>query len=180
MTLSARIFAAGELAMKSLASFVMGFVIVFSLTASGVALEREEDEHSYAGPAEGPGRAHMDISCSPAVAEKFDRALALLHNFWYSRALEGFPQVSSADPECAMAYWGAAMTYNHPFWDPPSQADETAAWTLVQKGLVAQHASAREKLYLTAVAALYRDAGAGTKSARDQQYRDAMAALYAK
>jgi len=79
-----------------------------------------------------------------------------------------------------MAYWGAAMTYNHPFWDPPTPADETAAWALVQKGMSAQEASAREKLYLAAVAALYKDAGAGTKSARDQHYRDAMAAVYAK
>ena len=54
--------------MKSLASFAMGFVIVFSLTASGVSQERAEDEHSYARPEEGAGRAHMDTSCSPAVA----------------------------------------------------------------------------------------------------------------
>ena len=64
--------------MKSLASFAMGVVIVFSLTASGVAEERAEDEHSYAGPEEGPGRAYMDTSCSPAVAAMFDRALALV------------------------------------------------------------------------------------------------------
>jgi hypothetical protein len=79
-----------------------------------------------------------------------------------------------------MAYWGAAMSYNHPFWDPPSQADESAAWTLSQRGLSAQEASAREKLYLAAVAALYKDAGAGRKSARDQNYRDAMEAAYAQ
>ena len=132
--------------MKSLAFVAMGIVVVSSLTASGVAQERAEDEHSYAGPEEGPGRAHMDTSCSPAVAAEFDRALALLHNFWYSRALEGFQQVSSADPECAMAYWGAAMTYNHPFWDPPTQADEAAAWALVQKGLSAATSSPRERL----------------------------------
>jgi tetratricopeptide (TPR) repeat protein len=79
-----------------------------------------------------------------------------------------------------MAYWGAAMTYNHPFWDPPSQADEAAGWALVQKGLSAPKASTREKLYLGAVAALYKDAGAETKSARNENYRDAMAAVYAK
>jgi hypothetical protein len=63
-----------------------------------------------------------------------------------------------------MAYWAAAMTtYKHPFWDPPSQADETADWALVQIGLTAQKASAREKLYLAAVAALYKDAGVETK-----------------
>src|SRR5260370_11144796 len=107
-------------------------------------------------------------------------AIALLHNFWYVRALERFNQVLKNDPGCAMAYWGAAMTYNHPFWDAPSQADETAAWTLVQKGLSAPEASAREKLYLAAVVALYKDAGAGSKSVRDQNYRDAMAAAYAQ
>jgi tetratricopeptide (TPR) repeat protein len=122
----------------------------------------------------------MDTSCSDTVTVEFDRALALLHNFWYDRALERFNRVAKNDPECALAYWGAAMTYNHPFWDPPSQADETAAWALVQKGLTARKASTREKLYLDGVAILYKDAGAGTKSVRDAQYRDAMAAVYAK
>src|SRR6266581_3970833 len=131
-------------------------------------------------PIAGLGHAHMDTSCSPRVRADFDRALALLHNFWYARALEAFTAVAQRDPDCAMAYWGAAMTYNHPFWDPPSQADETAAWALVRKGLAVQKVSAREKLYLTAVAALFRDAGAGTKSVRDLQYRDSMAAVYAK
>jgi hypothetical protein len=137
-------------------------------------------QHSDSGPDEGFGRVHMDISCSPAVATDFDRALALLHNFWYVRALERYNQILKNDPGCAMAYWGAAMTYNHPFWDPPSQADETAAWALAQKGLSAPEASAREKLYLAAVAALYKDGGAGSKSTRDQNYRDAMAAAYAQ
>ena len=96
----------------------------------------------------------MEISCASTVTAEFDRSLALLHNFWYARALEHFTQVAKDDPECAMAYWGAAMTYNHPFWDPPSLTDEAAAWALVQKGMAAQKASAREKLYLAAVAEL--------------------------
>jgi hypothetical protein len=100
-----------------------------------------------AGPAEGPGRAHMDISCSPAVAAKFDRALALLHNFRYSRALEGFQQVSSADSQCAMAYWGAAMTYNHPFWDAPSASDESGCSGFCAKGNCSEgNVPAREAL----------------------------------
>jgi len=121
----------------------------------------------------------MQISCSQPAGAKFDRALALLHNFWYARALDGFQQVSKDDPECAMAYWGAAMTYNHPFWDAPSAADEATAWGSVQKGLAAKKMSPREKLYLKAVASLYKDAGAGPKAARDEGYRDAMAAAYA-
>jgi tetratricopeptide (TPR) repeat protein len=163
---------------SSAISFVI--VIVFFFAAPGFAQQAEEHAHSNAVSGEGLGRVHMDISCSPAVDAKFDRALALLHNFWYARALDGFQQVSNDDPDCAMAYWGAAMTYNHPFWDSPPQADETAAWALSQKGMSAQKASARETLYLAAVAALYNDAGAGSKSARDRNYRDAMAAVYAQ
>jgi len=148
---------------------------------AAVALAQHESvERLNPGLEEGLGRVHMEITCSPNVSVEFDRALALLHNFWYARSLEYFNRVIKKDPECAMAYWGAAMTYNHPFWDPPSQADEVAAWRIVLRGLSAKKASARERLYLAAVAALYKDARAGTKSARDEKYRDAMASVYAK
>jgi hypothetical protein len=71
----------------------------------------------------------MQTSCASAVSVDFDRALALLHKFWYARAFERFNQVAKKDPECAMAFWGAAMTYNHPFWDPTSQASWACAPT---------------------------------------------------
>jgi tetratricopeptide (TPR) repeat protein len=162
----------------------MGFprFLLLAISALAVAIPVQDKQYPRpsSGSGEGLGRVHMDISCAPSVTAEFDRALALLHNFWYVRALERFNQVLKNDSGCAMAYWGAAMTYNHPFWDPPSQADETTAWTLVQKGLLAPEASAREKLYLVAVAALYKDAGAGSKSGRDENYRDKMAAVYAQ
>jgi tetratricopeptide (TPR) repeat protein len=120
----------------------------------------------------------MEISCAASAAPEFDRALALLHNFWYVRALERFNKVAKSDPECAMAYWGAAMTYNHPFWDPPTAADETAARILVQKGMSARKASPRERLYLAAVASLFRHAG--SRAERNRYYREAMAATLAK
>jgi hypothetical protein len=166
--------------MRFLVSSPKFLLFLFFFASAGVTQGTQEHSHSDAMAGEEVGHVHMDTSCSPAVAADFDRALALLHNFWYARALEGFQRVSNEDPECAIAYWGAAMTYNHPFWDPPSQADETAAWNLVQRGMAAPEASAREKLYLAAVAALYKDAGAGTKSARDRNYRDAMADAYAQ
>ena len=157
------------------------FVLLTTALLAIAALSQDsQPEHSSSNSEEGFGRVHMDVSCFAKVAGDFDRALALLHNFWYVRALERFEEVSKKDPGCAMAYWGAAMTYNHPFWDPPSQTDETAAWTLVQKGLSAPESSAREKLYMAAVTALYKNAGGGSKSIRDQNYRDAMARAYAQ
>jgi tetratricopeptide (TPR) repeat protein len=165
--------------MKPFPQFAVCCLAILSFGAASVAQQAEEHIHAPLGSEEGLGHAHMDISCSRGVGAKFDRALALLHNFWYSRALQGFHQVAKDDPQCAMAYWGAAMTYNHPRWDAPSTADESAAWDLVQKGLAAKEASPREKLYLAAVAALFKDAGAGPKATRDEGHRNAMAAAHA-
>ncbi len=128
----------------------------------------------------GVGHVHMDVSCSPSLSADFDFALALLHNFWYARALEAFNKVIQGDPQCSMAYWGAAMTYNHPFWDAPTQEDESAAWALVHNGMQASKKTLREKMYLDAAAALYKNAGAGAKSERDEAYKDAMKSVYEK
>ena len=158
-------------------------ILALAITALSCATAQAQpsrNDHSSAGLEEGLGRAHMETSCASTVSAEFDRSLALLHNFWYARAFEHFTQVAKDDPECAMAYWGAAMTYNHPFWDPPSKADEAAAWALVQKAMAARKASAREKLYLAAVAELYKDAGAGTREERNERYRDAMAVAHEK
>jgi tetratricopeptide (TPR) repeat protein len=155
-------------------------LLVVCALALAFPAQGKQPQHPWSESDEGFGRVHMEISCAPPVAADFDRALALLHNFWYLRARQRFNQVLKKDSECAMAYWGAAMTYDHPFWDPPSQEDEAAAWALVQKGLSASEASVREKLYLAAVTALFKDGGAGSKSTRDQNYRDAMAAAYAQ
>jgi tetratricopeptide (TPR) repeat protein len=151
------------------------YVCALLVAAQGGALLAQHGHGS-----EGVGRAHMETSCVPAVQARFDRALALLHNFWYARALTQFQDIQRDDPECAIAYWGAAMTYNHPFWDAPSPADETAAWAHVQRGLTAKSQNDRERMYLLATAALYKDAGAGTKQSRDEAYREQMAATHTK
>jgi len=145
------------------------------LTPSFAQQEQNPADHIH-----GLGHVHMDTSCSPSVSADFDRALAMLHNFWFARALEAFKKVIQADPQCAMAYWGAAMTYNHPFWDAPTREDESAAWALVQKGRQTTKKTPREEMYLDAVAALYKDAGAGSKSERDEAYKNAMKAVYEK
>ena len=100
--------------MGSFRRFAICLLATLSCGAPGIAQDAEEHVHASAGSEEGLGHVHMDTSCASAVAAKFDRALALLHNFWYRRALEGFQQVSTADPECAIAYWGAASARKCP------------------------------------------------------------------
>ena len=158
--------------MKKILLLAVPFLL---LTPSFAQQEQNPVDHIH-----GLGHVHMDTSCSPSVSADFDRALAMLHNFWFARALEAFKKVIQADPQCAMAYWGAAMTYNHPFWDAPTREDESAAWALVQKGRQTTKKTPREEMYLDAVAALYKDAGAGSKSERDEAYKNAMKAVYEK
>jgi SAM-dependent methyltransferase len=165
--------AAGQLEMRATT------VVLALLLVGGPRTEVPRDQ-AGADHIHGVGHVHMDTSCSSTTSADFDRALALLHNFWYNRALDAFKAVTAVDPACAMAYWGAAMTFNHPFWDAPTPSDELTASTLVQKGLKATHATAREKMFLAAVAALYKDAGARAKPDRDEAYRQAMKALYEK
>jgi len=156
--------------MTARAASLLPFLLLAPLFA-----DQGSQEHVH-----GLGQVHMDTSCSSSVSAQLDQALALLHNFWYARALEAFKEVARADPQCAIARWGAAMTYNHPYWDAPTQQDQAAAWALVQEGMQAAKKSARERMYLEAVAALYRGGGAGSKSTRDEAYQDAMAAVCAR
>ncbi|HEY6064959.1 MAG TPA: hypothetical protein VIY96_02320, partial [Thermoanaerobaculia bacterium] len=62
------------------------------------------------------GRIDFPTSGSPAAQERFVRGVLLLHSFEYDDAAEEFRAAQKADPGFAMAYWGEAMTKNHPLW----------------------------------------------------------------
>jgi len=79
----------------------------------------------------------MEISCSLGGGAEFDRALALLHNIWYRRALEGFQQ-SQTLIRSVQSPLGRSHDIQPSLLGRASSADETAAWGLVQKGLAAK------------------------------------------
>jgi hypothetical protein len=76
------------------------------------------DEHSHPIP-EKLGRVVFGTSCSPRIGPAFNRGVALLHSFAYSAAEQQFREVADADPRCAMAHWGFALSYYHQLWAPP-------------------------------------------------------------
>jgi hypothetical protein len=78
-----------------------------TLVAQHESAQQQSAQHAQSAPDEGLGRVHVNTSCSPAVAADFDRALALLHNFWYVRALERFNQVAEKIPG---ARWRSSRT----------------------------------------------------------------------
>jgi hypothetical protein len=93
-------------------------------------------------------------SGKPAAQAAFLRGVALLHNFAYPQAAAAFQEAEKSDPQFALAYWGEAMTHNHPLW---YQYDKDGGRAALAK-LKTRPADARERGYLDAVEALYGDA----------------------
>ena len=66
--------------------------------------------HEASGKGEQLGQVHFPTSCNAAAQAQFDRAVALLHSFWFAPAIKTFDAVTELDPACAMAHWGVAMS----------------------------------------------------------------------
>ena len=70
------------------------------------------------------GTVQLAHSCTDPATVHLGRGLALLHSMTYEEARASFVAATEADPNCAMGYWGQAMTIVHPLWsDPPSEAE---------------------------------------------------------
>ena len=102
------------------------------------------------------GTVEFPTSCDPALQKEFERGLALLHSFFYPEARRVFETVARRDPECAMAWWGIAMTHWHPLWAPPDSAEMAAGTAAVQRALAAAKKDARETEYIRAIEAYYK------------------------
>ena len=81
----------------------------------------------------GVGAVRFPVSTTPAAQEEFDRAIAMLHSFWYEEVDKAFSGVGEKDPRCGMAYWGVAMSLYHPLWRPPDQATLRRGWAAVRR-----------------------------------------------
>jgi tetratricopeptide (TPR) repeat protein len=102
------------------------------------------------------GTVHFPTSCAAEVQADLEHGLALLHHMNYTKAEPIFLGAAESDPECALAYWGAAMTYVHPLWpDTVSGENLERGRALLVKASAAAHSSEREAGYLNALNGYY-------------------------
>lgn len=123
------------------------------------------------------GTIDFPTSGSAAARPHFVRGVLFLHSFEYDSAAQEFREAQRVDPGFAMAYWGEAMTYNHPVWeeqDTPAARKVLARLAPTREARKARAQTAREKTYLDAVEILYGD---GSKPRRDTLYSAAMERL---
>jgi tetratricopeptide (TPR) repeat protein len=104
------------------------------------------------------GRVRFQTSCNADAQARFERALALLHSFWWEESGVAFRQVAEADPNCLMAFWGQAMTLrNNPFAGPPPAGNLKPAWELLDRAAAMPGGTPRERAYLEAIRAYFQD-----------------------
>src|SRR5215471_13306585 len=107
---------------------------------------------------EGRGRdVSFPVSCGADIQPRFDAALAALHSFWYGQAQKEFTAISEAKPDCAMAYWGIAMTHWTQIWAPPTPDALKKGSAAIAQAQAAGAKSQRERDYIDALAAFYAD-----------------------
>ena len=156
----------------------LAFLALTSFPASAPAADDGQHQH-HAGNAEKLGTVSFPTSCSAESQKAFTRALAMLHSFWYAEAREGFAAVAKGEPDCAIAYWGVAMSLYHPLWAPPGAPDMAAAREALEQAGRARLADARERAYLAAIEAFYRDDKALDHPGRAEAWHDAMERVHA-
>src|ERR1044071_8788114 len=126
------------------------------------------------------GAVHFQISCNEIAQRRFDRAMRYQHSYWYLAAKEVFDEVLKADPNCAMAYWGIALTLMdnpHNAIPRPNLAPGLAAITKA-KEIGAK--TERERDYIDALMVMYADYDKLPHAQRMRALRDAQAEVAAK
>ena len=123
------------------------------------------------------GNIDFEISCANGVRTNFNSGIALLHSFWHDRAFIAFENAASSDPDCAIAYWGQAMTHFHQLLASPTPADIHAGAHELAQADLAREKSPREAAYINALHRFFDRYRPEDYLQHATAYADAMATL---
>ena len=156
-------------------------ILTLFATASIAATPVFAQDHVHpSGDPAGVGRVSFPVSCNAEAKPRFERAVAMLHSFWFEAANDEFAATARADSTCALAYWGQAMTLmGNPMTrlSPSAQRLEQGLALAQRAKALAANASHREQMYADAVLAYYRDHATRDHMARMQTHEAAFDAL---
>jgi hypothetical protein len=125
------------------------------------------------------GTVHFPVSCTPDAQKQFERAVAMLHSFWYPQDLNAFVEVTKTDSTCAMGYWGIAMSRRgNPLIGEPEPAVLKDGEEAVGRAKAAGAKTQREQGYIAAIEAYYKDYEKVDYPARVLSYQKAMEQMY--
>jgi tetratricopeptide (TPR) repeat protein len=127
------------------------------------------------------GRVLFQTSCTPQAQAQFERALAMLHSFFFPETIKAFSAIPESDPSCAIAYWGIAVSQRpNPLVGPFDAATLKRGLDAVQKGKSIGAKTERERDWLAAIEEYYKDYDKVSQDTRAKNYEKAMEALAQK
>jgi len=121
------------------------------------------------------GKVSFPASCDPSLQVEFQRGVAMLHSYWFIIARRTFEGILQKDPNCAMAYWGVAMDHlGNTLATTPSRTEAQAAWDALEKAQALGAKTQRERDWIEALSAYFRDHDKIPVDARMVAYNSAM------
>ena len=173
--------------MKKLILIASSCFLIFSCNnpnntgTSGIpSLDLKRGEIVSCGPQDGEsvGTVAFNASVPSDLRKDFNIAVALLHSFEYDEAEKMFATVIDKAPDCAMAYWGVAMSNFHSLWTPPSAADLQKGTQAVKIARSIKNKTKREADYIEAIAKFYENAEQLDHRSRVWNFEKAMEKVY--
>ena len=149
--------------------------LLLAASAFALAVAAPDSEHGHDPQL---GKVSFETTCNAQAADLLHRGLGWLHSFEYEVAARTFAEAAAADPGCGIAYWGVAMSYYHPLWTPPSAAELEKGRSALAKARTAGARSERERAYIAAIEAFYRDSERLDHKTRALAYSAAMEQLH--
>ena len=136
----------------------IAWILAIVLIAGASGTWAHEEGRPERGEPEKLGEVNFPVLCNAAAQKEFNRAMALFHSFWFDPAKKSFAKVLEHDPKCGMAYWGIAITSmgNPLAWPPNPSALKAGAAAMAEAQRVGAK-SERERDYIAALAALFKD-----------------------
>jgi tetratricopeptide (TPR) repeat protein len=158
--------------------FVVLILLYFTVP---ILCAAHSDDASKPKPTEKLGKVLFRTSCNAEAQKQFERALAMLHSFYFPETVKAFTAIPQTDPQCAIAYWGLAVSNRpNPLVGPFDAATLKRGLEYVEKGEAIGAKTERERDWLAAIKEYYRDYDKVDQDTRAGNYRDAMERLAAK
>lgn len=159
----------------------IAWMLAITLIAGASGTWAHEEHEPHGGDPEQLGKVNFPVSCNATAQKEFNRAMALFHSFWFDPAKKSFSKVLQLDPECGMAHWGIAiMSMGNPFAWPPNQNALKAGATAMAEAQRVSAKSERERDYISALGAFFKDWETAEHRPRAVAFERAMADVAAR
>jgi hypothetical protein len=153
--------------------FAAALAAIATLGASSPVLAQDEADQKL-------GKVHFATTCNEVAQRRFDRGMRYQHSFWYAESKSIYEEAIKADPDCAIAYWGIALSLlSNPHGAIPAP-NLPLGLAAIEKAKAIGANSERERDYIDALSVMYADYDKIPQQSRVQSYLKKMEALAAK